>query len=98
MEKGWDVLAYEVRSSTHCGPEHFSLRRGISVRGLRRRFSPTLQYASTANIFPNLTGVAPTNANAAQNRAGLTPGRPNSTPVFSVAVYVHHPVRDEQLH
>ncbi|TBU47028.1 hypothetical protein BD309DRAFT_914660 [Dichomitus squalens] len=59
-----------------------------SMRSLRRRFSPTLQYASTASIFPNLTGIAPTNATATPNRAGIAPRRPTAPqhPVFSVAV------------
>ena len=72
------------------GPRFLSLRRDVSMQNLRRKFSPTLLYATTANIFPNLTGVAPTNANSTRNRTGSAARRSTLTPqraVFSVVVY-----------
>ncbi|KAI1798046.1 hypothetical protein LXA43DRAFT_1106373, partial [Ganoderma leucocontextum] len=60
-----------------------------SMQNFRRKFSPTLLYATTASIFPNLTGVAPTNANATRNRTGSAARQSTLTPqraVFSVAV------------
>ena len=60
------------------------------MQNLRRKFSPTLLYATTASIFPNLTGVAPTNANATRSRTESAAGRSTLTPqhtAFSVAVY-----------